>query len=301
MQEVPCPLCNIYSTDVVITENGYSGKKCPCCNTIFISPRPSEDEIIALYEEDNAIVPAESHISGGLSKRLYARHNLALVKKHIKSGSLLEIGAGAGHFLQEARRQGFDVYGIEPNRVQANYINGLGIRCETAPLSASSFGGRAFDIIYHCDVLSHFYDPVKTFKTINSKLNDEGYIIFETGNLGDVASKFYRYFLGFLYPDHLSFFGEGGIKKLLNISGFDLIKIYHYNLLTPLVLKKLLSSSHPPVSISKNGTKKRSELARLASDIYDYGSYHLRYNFGSVYIKPDMPQTIIVVAKKILE
>lgn len=171
MEDIQCIFCNRSSNQIVIEENGYKGRKCPKCGLIFISPRPTFTEILNLYCHDKSHVSAESHISCAFSKRLYAKHNLQIIKKFIKNGSILEIGPGAGYFLDEARKEGFEVYGIEFNNIQADFIRSrLGIHCEESPLDVSLFDGKKFDIIYHCNVISHFYDPISEFQKINNKL-----------------------------------------------------------------------------------------------------------------------------------
>jgi len=69
---------------------------------------------------------------------------------------MLEIAEGGGYFLDEAREEGFEVYGIELNSIQADFIKTkLGIPCEKPLLDIPFFDGKRFDIIYHCDVISH--------------------------------------------------------------------------------------------------------------------------------------------------
>lgn len=105
--------------------------------------------------------------------------------------------------------------GIEFNNIQANFIkNKLNIPCEQSPLN-----DQKFDIIYHCDVISHFYDPIAEFERTRIKLNESGLVIFETGNLGHADIKYFKYFTKFQYPDYLFFFSEKNINTLLERTG----------------------------------------------------------------------------------
>jgi len=316
MKEIRCPLCGIYSNNIAIIEKGYQGKKCEKCNMIFISPRPAEGEIIELYRKMNSSVITESNDS---AKRLHARHNLSLIKRYIGSGSILEIGAGAGYFLKESKRLGFDVCAIELNDKQARFINdNLEICCETTPLNEGSFNGKKFDLVYHSDVISHFYDPTHIFNMINFKLKDKGFVIFETGNYGDVDQRYYSYIPGFQYPFHLFFFSENSIRKLLDQTGFNLIKIYHYSLLPQLVINRKMGSMVKAAKgiILKNTIEEKgniiydainghnpenglwSKYKQLYVNLYRHLSYQLRYSAGSIYFRKGDPQTIIVVAQK---
>lgn len=207
MENIKCIICGIENNQIAIEENGYAGRKCEKCGLIYISPRPTFANISEMYDGEKANVAAKSNISSAFIKRLYAKHNIRIVKKYVKSGTVLEIGAGAGYFLEQARNNDFEVCGIEFNRIEADFIrNAFGIQCEGSSLDVSLFGGKKFDLIYHCDVLSHFYDPVMEFQKINKMLKENGFVIFETGNFGDVERKYYRLIDRFQYPEHLFLF-----------------------------------------------------------------------------------------------
>jgi 2-polyprenyl-3-methyl-5-hydroxy-6-metoxy-1,4-benzoquinol methylase len=277
-----------------------------------------------------AHVSAESHISASFVKRLYAKHNLALIKKFIKKGIVLEIGAGAGYFLDEARKESFEVYGIELNSIQAEFLrNKLGIPCEESPLGIPLFGRKRFDIIYHCDVISHFYDPISEFYKINDMLNKNGFVVFETGNLGDVNNGYYKHFTRFQYPDHLFFFSENNLRELLKKTGFEFIKIYRYSILPQLILTKKLThlirllqpdvktehkNKHNVTEVSISVTSKENtnrfhlrQFVKKACNyafnvtlnyLTDYFSYFARYKIGYIVPKKGRPQTVIVIARK---
>jgi 2-polyprenyl-3-methyl-5-hydroxy-6-metoxy-1,4-benzoquinol methylase len=170
MEIINCIFCGIENDYIAIQENGYLGRKCSQCGLIYISPRPSHEEITNLYSHDDAQIHAETHISSEFSKRLHAKHNLRIITSYVKDGALLEIGAGAGYFLDEARKIGFEPYGIEFNPIQATFIkNKLGIYCEETTLTGSLFNGRNFDVVYHCDVISHLFDSFKDFRNIYNR------------------------------------------------------------------------------------------------------------------------------------
>ncbi|WP_237743546.1 class I SAM-dependent methyltransferase [Pleurocapsa sp. PCC 7319] len=316
----------------MIEENGYEGKQCSQCGLIYISPRPSFEEIVDLYGHDEAHISAQSHISADFAKRLYAKHNLNIIRSVVNSGSLLEIGAGAGYFLDEARKIGFEPYGLEFNPVQANFMrNQLQIPCEQSPLSTSIFNGQKFDVIYHCDVISHFFDPIADFQKMNETMNDESFLIFETGNFAEVDQKYYQYIPSFQYPDHLFFFSVDNLAELLEKTGFQLIKIHRYSMLPQLLTMKVLSnikqsikkilikspdiSSKPGKSTSEpyetnktsisnfKSSNIKSSIKKNIKNIYNFGyhyfNYLLRYKIGKLAPKAQRPQTVIVIAKKV--
>lgn len=311
MENIKCIFCNEESNTVIIKENNYFGRKCQNCNLIYINPRPALEEIVDLYGHDNANISAKSHIKNKFTKTLYAKHNLKIINRYIKRGKILEIGAGAGYFLNEARKKYFDVYGIEFNEAQANFINKeLNIPCEQSSLNVNSFNDEKFDLIYHCDVISHFYNPLTEFEKIKLKLKENGLVIFETGNIGDVDIKYFKYFTKFQYPDHLFFFSEKNIETLLEKTGFELIKIHRFSILPQLFIIKIIKTLiNYTLSIIKVNNTHKSNTNRIAKinenyfkqllkNIYSYTLYQIRYKLGMIMPKKARPQTMIVIARR---
>lgn len=308
MEEIACIFCNIWNAQVLIEENGYLGRKCANCGLIYISPRPRAEAVVELYENDNAQISADAHISLERRSRLYARHHLGILGKFAPQGSLLEIGAGAGYFLAEARKRGYDPYAIEFNSAQAEFMRtDLEIPCEQTPLGADSFGGKAFDVIYHSDVMSHFYDPVTEFRRMRAALRPGGLLIFETGNGGDVDPKYFEHFSVFQYPDHLFFFSLANVLALLERSDFEVVELHRYSVLPQLRAlatlehaKKLVACRSPATAEAVGGapTPPANGRARaVLGDVSDYANYLLRYKVGSAAPKAGRPQTFVMVAR----
>ena len=312
MEDIQCIFCKKPSDVVAIEENGYTGKKCPICNLIYISPRPRYVQTIERYAKDASNTSAYSIISDDFPKRLNAKHTLSIIKQYANKGTILEIGAGAGYFLDEARKNGFEVYGIEINRIQSEFINNvLKIPCENTKLSESSFSNKRFDIIYHCNVLSHLSDPLEEFRIINQKLESGGMHVFETGNVGDVNRKYYRFLGTFDYPDHLFFFSVRSIERLLEEAKYNCLKIYKYSILPRLLVDKVLAgirsnsrsqetikavkldpTVNNSISVRRNNKKQILKYMRI------YLSYILTYKIGKIFPGKNIPQTLIIVARK---
>jgi 2-polyprenyl-3-methyl-5-hydroxy-6-metoxy-1,4-benzoquinol methylase len=320
MESIKCIFCEKESDRTAIEENGYTGRKCSQCGLIYVSPRPSLEEIVDLYARDSAHKPAAAHISAEIPQRIHARHNLRIVTSFATKGALLEIGPGAGYFLDEARKLGFDPYGIELNHTLARFIrDGLNIPCEDSPLTSSAFQGKAFDVVYHCDVISHFFEPILEFRKMNDVMKENGVLVFETGNLAEVDRKYFKYFQRFQYPYHLFFFGTDNLLDLLERSGFELLRIYRYSILPQLMVRKALVGMRG--FLFKRGKRYSAERSREENRSRDlsrsvrkhsrarkpagfawrslsYLLHLLRYRIGYIAPKASRPQTVILVARK---
>ena len=325
MNSISCIFCSNPETEsrVVIEENGFAGRKCANCGLIYVSPRPDLKKIQDLYEHGQAHIPSGAHLQKNFGKYLHDRHILSLLKPYKKQGSLLDIGAGGGKFLLEAKKAGYEVFGIELNPSQGEYVHRvLGIPCEARPL-AEAYRNQKFDVIYHCDVISHFYDPIAEFRLMNDRLKKEGLVFFETGNIGDIAEKYYSAFTKFQYPDHLFFFGEKNLKILLQQTGFELLEIRRYSILPQLKVLQFLHwvlkntqpkktergrkgtfnegevspnpRPSPPASKQNQGVPLPGAVKMLAHAFLHF----LRYIVGSGLPKTGRPQTLVLIARKI--
>ena len=322
VEYIKCILCDIDSNEVAWEEDGYTARRCPNCGLVYVSPRPTLPEILNMYASDQSYSKAQPLISGAFDRRLRARHHLGIIKEHKSSGSVLEIGAGAGWFLYEARRAGFTVYGIELNRTLAEFMGErLKIPCGASPLDRSSSSGQTFDVICHFDVLSHFYNPIAEFQKMNNRLNNGGLLVFETGN-SDFDARYKSLFRSFQLPDHLFTFSEVSLKKLLEQTGFELEKIYEYSIVPQLMFllatRRIMaivrrgtprqntnvSNQHnniqtPPDKQLKTSTNKGNFPISFAKNAINYFSYTLRYKVGAIAPQKRRPRTMLIIAHKI--
>jgi len=308
MEIARCIFCGMSGDNVVISENGYYGIKCANCSLIYISPRPAAAEITYLYTDYHAVQYADAQFQFERFGRKVAARALSKIRHHRKSGSILELGPGGGFFLLEARKYGYDPYGIELNPIEARWINeNMHIPCETNSISKSSFHGRKFDIIYHKDVLSHLYDPIGVFRAINQSMTKTGLLVFETGNIPDVKEKRYKWISEFHYPDHLFFFGEKSLGILLERTGFNCLQVYKEAILMPILLEKLLWIMKDPLKDNRTDLKSKKDfyparsrqlsMKRRLRLGYRYVNHYLA-KFGAILPKNGWPLKLLVIAEK---
>jgi SAM-dependent methyltransferase len=294
LETIECVLCGGAGDRVVIEENGYQGRRCDSCGLIFVSPRPTADDVVSLYAHDGAYVPSQQQMRvPSFADRLHDRRTLGLLRRYRTDGRLTEIGAGGGHFVTEARLMGFDVSAVELNPILREHIESLDIPC-TGSLEADA------DILYSCDVLSHFHDPFREMQGMHDRLSDDGLLVLETGNLGDVDVRYLNRFSRFQYPDHLFFFGESALRELLSRTGFEVLATRRYNILASLWLyraKDRLRPQHGSLGPRPTDSNASPKVA-WKHQVFGVSMYFARYVLGAILPKRGRPQTMVVVAKR---
>ncbi len=291
MVEVGCPLCGgrpRAGEAPAIAESGHTAFRCVGCGLIYVTPRPEPSQVLAIYEHDASQTAARVHVAKARDPYAVARarHVLDLLRPHVLAQgpacTVLEVGAGGGVLLAEAQTRGYDVSAIEPNAVLATFLRVRGVACEEAPLSSTSFGGRPFDVIVHVNVLSHFDDPVAALRLMAERLAPGGIMVIETGNFADVDPRYHGLIAAterFQLPEHLTFFGEASLGRLLTMVDLDLVALHRYS---------RIPEKRGPAVLRALG------LGRLTNRL----RFWLTYRLGAWFPRRGRPQTLILVARR---
>lgn len=192
---------------------------CSNCGFIFFRRIPT----VAELEKHYAGYPRNNALSDITVKRY--NELLDQFEAYRKTGRILDVGCGDGHFLAVAAKRGWKVYGTEftDDAVAAGKRNG-----------AEVFKGRIqdfnladnFDVITSFEVLEHIYDLKGHTSRIYFLLRKGGLFYFTTPNINALS----RRILGgkwtiIEYPEHLSYYATKTINRLLTTVGFRKLSI----------------------------------------------------------------------------
>src|SRR6185437_9165908 len=135
LAQLVCPVCLSPRRSLLSVLNRWGGVdwpsvRCRSCGHRYVSLMPTDDELKVMYSdsyfgEGGAWVCAYwkgSYIDNEQNLRREAGAALAeLGLPSVGGNHLLEIGSAGGFFLDEARRSGYDVLGIELNESMAEF------------------------------------------------------------------------------------------------------------------------------------------------------------------------------------
>jgi SAM-dependent methyltransferase len=260
MEEVGCLFCRTSADPVLRAENGFTARRCARCGLIYLSPRPSEVEIAAMYDEGSAGgLTAADLARPDVTRTLIAMYTVKLIARHCPKGDILEIGAGGGQFLVEASRAGFRPHAVELAGPLVAYLSQtLGIATERRVAGRDDFfEGAAFDVIYHRNVLSHLYRPREAFAQFRDKLAPGGVLAFETGNLGGVSNAWVDFAAPLHLPEHVYFFAERHVETMLRESGFTVLEKRRHSIVPLLLARRVraLLSRHDSTPRASHGRR----------------------------------------------
>jgi SAM-dependent methyltransferase len=136
---------------------------CRDCGTVQQPGLPRGGELHALYRDmvDGAYLAEER------GRRITANRVLDLIAPHVAAGRLLEVGCGHGLLLDEARRRGHEVTGLDLSAgaaAHAREVLGLDVREHTLDEHVAS-GAGPYDVVVLADMLEHHDDPRREIDT----------------------------------------------------------------------------------------------------------------------------------------
>ncbi len=229
-QHEGCFLCGQASNRVVLREGQYEGRLCEC-DLIYTHPRPLHvwDDFLIDHHADEFYAEA-------------AKRKVAWTLKHCEGERLLEIGCGMGDYLLAARKAGFDVMGMEPNVKRAAYVREeLGIPVREEFLETNQLRER-FDVVYHCDLLSHFPDPLQALTKMTELLKPGGRLCFEVGTLAGISPFWYRWIGGVGLHTHIWLYSARSLQTLFDRAQLRVVASRRYGLAPSIVVPRMLEA-----------------------------------------------------------
>ena len=192
-------------------------------------PQPSLERLPSYYESEDYI----SHTDGKrtLFEKMYHLVKSNAIKNKVKlinqwqpeKGTLLDIGAGTGDFLLEAKKQNWIITGIEPNDKAKQIAIQKGVSFGT---NLEELADESFDVISMWHVLEHVPNLEEQIATLKRLLKPNGTIIIAVPNFKSYDAKYYaEFWAAYDVPRHLWHFSKTAIKKLFADQNMQLKKV----------------------------------------------------------------------------
>ncbi|MFH0877810.1 MAG: methyltransferase domain-containing protein [Candidatus Omnitrophota bacterium] len=239
MKKIKCDLCGsdnysvVYKTyrgDLSAGASGYKITdhdlhapmrvvKCRKCGLVYTNPRIHEQELECNYSD----MVDESYLAEERGRRLSARAVLKVLKKYRKSGNkLLDIGCATGLLLDEARKDGWEVYGVELSRWAVAFARDM-LRLEhifEGALVEANFPANFFDVVVLKDTIEHLLSPRETLVAIRKILKPSGILCVNTPNIQSWISRMLGAKWWGVKQAHLYYYTPRTLEKMLRSTGF---------------------------------------------------------------------------------
>jgi SAM-dependent methyltransferase len=204
---------------------------CHSCGVSQTLPLPDYAELSQYY-------PPFYYQTESVSDKYYQNHierfqvqKLRKIQAYGKTGKLLDIGCGVGHFIRAALNQGIEAEGVELSETAATVgRERWNLRIVTGDFLSNQFMSESFDIITLWQVFEHLRQPCEVLSKIHSLIKSDGVLIIAVPNFASLQAGLFRnrwYHLD--VPRHLFHYSPESLVNILERCNFRVDKIDHHS------------------------------------------------------------------------
>lgn len=228
-----CYLCKQKTVKKFLLKNGYQLYRCQNCGLVFYDFKKNYKKFLeeqyskGYYTGDPRL---DSYFDYGKDKANIIKNMRWYFKEILRfkeNGKLLDVGCAYGYFMEVAKEAGFEVFGVDSSDYAVKQAKKkFGKKVKKAFLSEVNFREKSFDVVTLFDVFEHLENPEGDLKKVNKILKDDGLLVIATGDTGSLWAKISgRRWTFWNPPQHIFYFNQENIKRILGETGFRIVKI----------------------------------------------------------------------------
>jgi SAM-dependent methyltransferase len=197
-----------------------------CASAVTLAPAPPQAHESGAY---GGGTPRGAQLAAPLLRAFDRRRLSFLASAGAQPpGHLLDIGAGRGRFVAQARAAGWQAEGIEPSLRGAAGARARGIELQQAGIEDASVAPASLDAATLWHVLEHLDDPGAALERIAGWLAPGGLLVVGVPNLASVQARaggerWYHLDV----PRHRTHFTVRGLRALLRRHGLQPVATHH--------------------------------------------------------------------------
>ena len=213
--------------DYTLTGESFKLLHDPVLDMLVTEPQP--ENLATYYESEDYISHTDAKKS--LVDKIYhtvkgynLKSKLSLIDSYTASNKrLLDVGAGTGDFLTEAKKYGWEVAGVEPNELARLKSSEKGVallqNLDSIPTSDK------YEVITLWHVLEHLPDLESQIAKLVGLLTDNGALVVAVPNFKSFDAKYYKEFwAAFDVPRHLWHFSKRSVQSIFAKHGMKLVR-----------------------------------------------------------------------------
>jgi SAM-dependent methyltransferase len=236
-KHVPCQACEADQPIDAIEKFGFHYVVCTECQSLYVSPRPAEEDHnkFLVGSKANEFFSSHFYKETALARRekIYRLRAEAAAGLANRLGTgvndyLVDVGSGFGIFLEEARDTNafIKVGGIEPVHSLAEDSRRRGFPILEKTMEAVSPEDVAPSFMTAFEVVEHLLAPDVFLRAMHRVLKPGGVILFTTLTIsGFDLQTLWQNSKTIYPPQHLNFMSVSGLQRILERTGFEQIEI----------------------------------------------------------------------------
>lgn len=176
---------------------------------VFVGIAPTDEELFSYYAD----YPVHDKVSAVTVKRY--NELLDGFERFRRNNRLIDVGCGAGNFLEVASKRGWEVHGTEYGERALAACRSRGIRIIEGALDPANYEPGGFDVVCSFEVIEHLPRPKEELRRMVNILRPGGALYVTTPNyrsLGHILAG--RGWSVVNYPEHLNYFTPATLRRL---------------------------------------------------------------------------------------
>jgi SAM-dependent methyltransferase len=214
------PVANALFSDPDFTRHPLELNNCLECGHLQLASAPDPDTVFRGYKYKSGVSASfRSH---------FKEYASSIINKYGfgKSASVLEIGSNDGYLLNQFKKQGCSVIGVEPSIYMAKEHDALGVPVVIGFFTSEMIDrynwNNHFDYVCANNVLAHIPDMQDVISGIAKALRVGGKLVVECGDQeGIINGKF----LDNVYHEHIDYYSSYSFAKLIERANLKVISV----------------------------------------------------------------------------
>lgn len=237
-----CDLCDHMDSDPALPNAQLDLRRCRGCGHVFLvrSARPEAAEYYAdYYDGRNSTVDAITQAR--------AREMLRGFERWVRPGRLLDVGCGIGYLMEAGAESGWDPVGVEISDAAVEVARARGCQVHHGDYLDIPFDAGSFDAITMIEVLEHLDRPAQYLRKAARDLRPGGLLYLTTPNFAGLGRRLSAGAHRIISTEHLNYFSQRTLTRVLDASGFRVVKVRTPNIDLPEVLRARRRAQNAPI------------------------------------------------------
>ena len=227
---INCIICDKDLSMYLFEKNGHKIVKCLGDGHLYVANPPDNAALSDLYSkeyfEGTAKVGYRSNVFLNKQKQAQkASRKLVRLQQLNNIQRVLDVGCGPGYFVKAASDAGLDVTGCDISQAAVDFAKDeFGVDVVAGDFLEFPHNGF-FDAITMFSYLEHTINPRAHLDKARKLLRQDGLLLLAVPNTeGLVRCVMGSRWRGFSVPEHLHFFNQQNLDKLVRAAGFSSLR-----------------------------------------------------------------------------
>ncbi len=252
--DVNCPGCGNDNSEVAFQKYTLDYHRCNECRTIYINPRPTEEQLADFYRNsvnydywNKYIFPATDEARREKIFKPRAEKVKEICEAQgFQPKTLVEVGAGFGTFCEEITKLDFvdEVIAVEPTPGLAETCRKKGLNVIESPVEQADFEDGSIDLVCSFEVLEHLFDPADFVQKCAKIMRPGGMAVITNPNGEGFDVVVSPEHSGTVDVEHLNYLNPDSMTVLFERHGFEVLEVQTPGKLDAELVRKMFLAGH---------------------------------------------------------